>query len=163
MQGEQCCWTSRSKQTQKHITESAVELEAIHHGLTRTVAELSREGARIWILGQVPEQDGDPNKALLRTYLFGQEEPVGVSLQEHLTRQSAINQLFLSFAPNRVTFLDPAQFCFDAIGQSIVYDSEGSCYWDDDHLSTHGAETLLRELLAPVFGEIKRTLLDLRD
>jgi len=121
--------------------------------LQQTLQELSQAGTHVWIIQQVPLQKSNPEHLVVRAALANMGIPTGVSLTTHQQRQEHANRIIHQVAatmPN-VTVLDPARVCFDTNEQSILGDQQGVFYADDDHLSPHGAEILLRPLLEPVF------------
>ncbi len=120
--------------------------EAFVRALKRTIGPLEERGAHIWILGQVPLQRGNPPKRLFYAALDEQGVPKGVTLQQHLDRQANVLKSF-SQLRNGFTYLDPVPYCFDHTGYSRIGDGGKSFYFDDNHLSPHGAEVLLEDLL----------------
>ena len=128
--------------------------QVMRRGLKRTLRQLRNLEVKVWIMKQVPLQSGDPRKSLCLAEIFGETVPVGVSWEAHSSRQANVHELFASLPTEDVTLLDPAPFCFDDSGNSRIGDRDGSYYKDDDHLTDYGAETLLSDLLSPVFTEL---------
>lgn len=130
---------------------------ALARGLQRTLERLNELGVRVWIVGQVPSQEGhDPAKEAVRAILFGNELPSGILLEEHLAHQGNVNRIFKSIDLPNVTVLDPTPHAFDDSGRSRICDEDGIFYHDDNHITSLGAEKLLAEILAPAFEEIAR-------
>ncbi len=125
--------------------------QALCRGLNRTIDRLTSRGIKVWIMWEVPCQSRNPNRAFARTAMFGTPRPVGDSRRQHRLRQQNVRDAFLQLRNENFTLLDPSTHCFDDAGNSKIADAGGSFYWDDDHLTGHGAETLLRKLLAPAF------------
>lgn len=127
--------------------------EAFVRALDRTLGPLEERGARIWILGQVPLQRGNPPKRLFYAALEEKGVPKGVTLQQHLDRQANVLKSF-SQLKNGFTYLDPVPYCFDTAGYSRIGDGGKSFYFDDNHLSPRGAEALLEDLLDEAFAKM---------
>lgn len=125
--------------------------QVMRRGLQRTVNALTDAGARVWIMKQVPHQDRDPFRLMIAA---DPATPLvtGVSRSEHLERQQEVERLFAQV--KNATVLDPADFCFDAQGHSIVGTPEVCYYSDLSHLSTVGSVNLVQPLLEPVFQRI---------
>ncbi|MBM79823.1 MAG: hypothetical protein CMJ78_04430 [Planctomycetaceae bacterium] len=130
---------------------------AMLRGFQRTLKELNKDGIKVWVLKQVPLQDGFPHKRLLRWAFFGGGElPTGVSRDIHNQRQFNVDSIFKQPVFENVRILDPANYCFDGQGRSQISDGRRSYYWDNDHLTADGASTLLTPMLDPIFIEIAR-------
>lgn len=123
-------------------------------GFKRTIAVLEAEGVKVWVVKTVPVQAINPARSLALAVYWNRRPPTGVTVENHLKRQSGVNEILDSWRSSNLQILDPIDYCFDSSGLSRIGDAEGSFYHDDDHLSTHGAEILLRPLLGPVFEVI---------
>jgi len=134
-------------------TECAATLS---RGLNRTIVTLQAEGVKVWIVKQVPLQDGRPAKKLLAAAYRRRELPVGVTMEEHRKRQARVNAVLDALGSQKATLLNPDLYCFYQSGNSKIGDAGGSFYADEDHLSPYGAEVLLHDMLGPVFREIAR-------
>jgi peptidoglycan/LPS O-acetylase OafA/YrhL len=121
-------------------------------GLKRTVATFSRAGIKVWFLRQVPIQLDEPPGRMANIYLV--HGAAGVSREEYSEQQSHVERLLLA-AGTGMVLIGPGKNWFDDRGRSRVTDGRDSFYLDDDHLSTRGADELIRPLLEPVFDEIK--------
>lgn len=128
---------------------------ALTRGLSETVEELSKAGATVWIMRQVPQQNGDFRRIMSGGRLLGSLQRLApVSLEEHLKTQRQVDEVLRETERPNVRLLDPAEFCFDRQGRSLYGDSSGCYYSDYNHLSQLGAEKMLRGLLTPVFDVI---------
>jgi len=137
-------------------TSSEESKSALRRGLKKTLAELSRAGATVWIMKQIPLQKENPVRVLSRAAaLPAGRAPKGVSLDDHRIRQANANAVLDEFAGDNVHILDPADFCFDSSGHSLIGGQGKSYYMDIDHLSPYGAGVLLRKMFEPVFAEMK--------
>ena len=106
-------------------------------------------------MGQVPQQPDDVPRLLARSALFQWDGPVvGASLVQHLENQRNVDRILAAMEGVRI--LEPARYCFDEQGRSLITGDGRSYYFDDNHLSTFGAERLLRSMFEPVFSEIER-------
>lgn len=137
---------------------TAAEKAEMNGDLAQIVARLTSAGCRVYLLDQVPRQEGED---LLRAELFratmlenGDLITNRKSVLQH--REDAFWRPILQACqrhPN-VALLNIEPYCFDESGQSQVFVAGQSCYRDDDHLSNHGARTLLRPLIAPILEAI---------
>ena len=123
----------------------------MQRGLQRTIDSLTAAGAKVWIMKQAPHQDRDPFRLMISA------DPshavvTGVTRDEHHRRQQNVEQLFAKMTD--ATLLDPAAYCFDREGRSIVGTPQVSYYSDLSHLSTIGSVELVAPLLDPVFEQI---------
>jgi len=136
------------------ITPSESKL-VLERGLQRTIEELRRAGARVWIMRQVPEQRESPPRALVRAALLRVfPGPQGSSLVAHRRRQANADEVLLACQAADVQILDPSEYCFDNSGKSLIVGEGGSFYVDSHHLCPNGAERLLRRMFEPCMGEI---------
>lgn len=133
----------------------AASQEVFRRGLRRTIADLTDAGCRVWIMGQVPQQPDDVPRLLARSALFQwDEQVVGASLVQHRENQRNVDRILAGMEGVRI--LEPARYCFDQQGRSLITGDGRSYYFDDNHLSSFGAERLLRSMFEPVFSEIER-------
>ena len=145
----------KDAESTEHTPEDSQRV--LERGFQRTIAQLEEAGAKVWIMKQVPLQHGDPIRRLVDAANRGEPEPPrGVSIAQHLARQKNADAILEQVSLQGATLLDPAEFCFDEQGRSIIGSYERSYYFDDDHLSPHGAKVLLRPMFEPVFAQIAR-------
>jgi hypothetical protein len=127
----------------------------LRRGLRRTVAELQRAGADVWIMRQVPMQRDLPSRLAFDAWLKGQQPPeVGVTSKEHADVQAPLNSLLSEFERGNVHLLDPAEVCFSPSHLSFIAENGRSYYWDRTHLSVVGAQQMLSRLFEPVIQQI---------
>jgi peptidoglycan/LPS O-acetylase OafA/YrhL len=141
---------------QESTTSSPEESKnALRRGLKRTLDELEQIGATVWILEQVPLQKENPILVLSRSAAQPDSPaPKGVSLEEHRTRQANTKAVFDEFTGSNVHVLDPADFCFDSSGHSLIGGKGRSYYSDQHHLSPLGADALLRKVFEPILARM---------
>jgi peptidoglycan/LPS O-acetylase OafA/YrhL len=133
----------------------AASQEVFRRGLLRTIAGLTDAGCRVWIMGQVPQQPDDVPMLLARSAHFQWHgQVVGTSLVQHRENQRNVARILAGMEGVRI--LEPARYCFDEQGRSLITGDGRSYYFDDNHLSAFGAERLLRAMFEPVFSEIER-------
>lgn len=124
--------------------------------LAQLVKELSVEGIQTWIVEQVPEQRGPTALPLFLRHRLGLEREFdGVSLEEHLNRQSGTKTVISSMRKIGAKLVDVQDSCFDLHGQSILIADGRACYRDNDHLTKFGAKLLLLERFESMFKKIK--------
>jgi peptidoglycan/LPS O-acetylase OafA/YrhL len=135
---------------------------AFEFGLDETLNELESLNASVYILKQVPLQKLDPQRAIVRSLMFrslseGIELPRGVSLLEHQARQSTANRIIDNQVLKRanVHAIDLSGPFFVDNGTSVLGNSSGSFYRDDDHVSILGSRELLGPILRALLIEIK--------
>lgn len=121
-----------------------------------TIERLQSSGCRVWVLEEVPKQEGIvPN--LLMDAILGGKDPaeVGVALDDHLDRTREVRQIFSETGPSQsVTFLNPLPILTGG-GDICNAAHEGrALYSDDNHLSVSGAMRL-RPLFETMIGEIR--------
>ncbi|MCA9175279.1 MAG: acyltransferase [Planctomycetales bacterium] len=162
-----CRWAGNITPTDTGLNESLImddkveELnphaarETLLRGLQRTVAALEQEGARVWIMKQIPQQEANPFRSLIKQIRDGVPTPTGVSRSEHLARQQPVTDVFATLPS--VRFLDPADYVFDASGKSRLGTAKHCFYADYHHLSQPGARELLAPMLDDFFNELERT------
>jgi hypothetical protein len=80
-------------------------------------------------------------------------DPQRVSLAEHRRRQANVDEVLVEHQADDVQILDPADWCFDSSGTSLIGDGARSYYEDENHLSPSGAARLLRRLFEPGFAQ----------
>jgi peptidoglycan/LPS O-acetylase OafA/YrhL len=132
--------------------------EAMARSLDRTVKALQELGVRVWVVRQVPEQEGDPAKSILKGRILKAKEVSGTSLAWNVEHHRKANQIINQMAKSRVRLLDTWHYCFDEKENSIIFDGVRTLYKDDNHLSSHGAQYLLSKLFAEFTSEVSDSL-----
>lgn len=125
--------------------------DALDRGLSALVQVLSREGKRVYIVAQVPEQFGfDIHDAFYRVSRSGNDGVFsGITATEHESYQSDINGIIdrLQDLPG-VRIIRPAYaLCVD--GTCRIESGGRYLYRNEDHLSTYGTFQL-----EPLFTEV---------
>jgi hypothetical protein len=128
---------------------------ALKDGMERTIVELRRSAATVWLMKQVPEQPYCPWRALaLAEIMPWRSTPEGVSISDHRRLHANIDEIFSHCKADDVHLCDPADDCFDKFGNSRI-SGENQCYYlDGDHLSRLGTEALWSQVLERCFSEI---------
>lgn len=123
-------------------------------GLRDTVNTLLGDGIEVRIMLQVPEQIINPYHRLAIATWGNVPIPRGVSKSQHEKTHANVFKAIEYSGLDKALFLDPTPNCFSEDGFSKLADDEVLYYRDDDHLSTAGADKLLRDLLRPFFVSI---------
>jgi hypothetical protein len=79
----------------------------------------------------------------------------GVTRHEYERQQWEIDRVLGSCTSPILTVIGPGDQWFDDDGYSLKADSEKAYYVDGDHVSSYGAEKLIRPLLKPVFDTMR--------
>ena len=140
-----------------YTNEEKKQMDSI---LSSLLDRLSSRGCTVYLLSQVPRQDGDE---MFRQKLFSQVKfpelqivkPKTFVKYEEESQYWMVPLKQLAEKPG-VELLDIRPFCFDSSGNSYVFYNGISCYRDDDHLSDHGARHLLNPLYAPILKRIRQ-------
>lgn len=118
--------------------------------LNTTLGELEKLNVRVIIISGVPEIGYDVPHLLARAAIDGKERDIEPTLAAVMQRQNNATELLQSAAAKgRIELLDPKSILCTAIKCRVV--KEGSLlYRDEDHLTRHGAETLV-SIFLPIF------------
>jgi hypothetical protein len=125
--------------------------EILLKSLKTTVDRLQDQGARVWILKEVPLQKSNPVRKLQLAKILEKPFPLGSSRDQNLRMHQFANEIICEANFPTVSLVDLAANCFDSTNHSIISDGSQSLYVDNNHLSSHGADVLLGQTLAPVF------------
>jgi peptidoglycan/LPS O-acetylase OafA/YrhL len=132
-------------------------MEVLRRGLRKTVDELQRAGAEVWIMRQVPMQPQSPSQLAFDAWLRRRELPdFGVTLLEHHRAQATLNRMLSELERENVHILDPAAVCFSPAHQSFVAANGRSYYWDRTHLSVIGSQQMLSHLFESLIGQLAK-------
>jgi len=121
------------------------------------VQQLSREGRKVYIVEQVPEQfNFDTRDAFYRAVHSGQGlQSLAISTKDNAAYQALPNSVIgtLSTLPG-VYIIDPATILCKEGGLCELESGGRLIYRDEDHLSTAGA-MVLEPLFTPVFESMR--------
>ncbi len=116
--------------------------------LTFLVSSLRDGGVDVSVMMQVPQQKLDPRSAWIRSGATIKEFPPGLSLAEYRRGFQPLAGYFDSLAKLGAKIISVEDNCFDSVGRSRLGTPDACYYWDDDHLSTLGVDSLLSPVLA---------------
>jgi hypothetical protein len=119
--------------------------------LTKTLTELKKCGAKIWIMQEVPNFSWDVPRALARAALFNIDpKNLNLPLNTYFDQVADQEHEFLQAATSNVFVLNPAKYLSRG---AIVPSSENGfpIYRDVHHLTIHGT-MLIRPMFLPLFA-----------
>ena len=122
-----------------------------HAALTKTVTELQKCGAKIWLMQEVPNFSWDVPRALARAALFHKDpEKLNLPLNSYFEQVADQEHEFVQAAGSNVIVLNPAKYLSKG---TIVPSSENGVplYRDVHHLTIHGT-MLIRPMFLPIFA-----------
>lgn len=124
--------------------------------LKKTITELNKLGATVWIMKQVPLQPRSvpPTVTQLKSRNLDMNL-LARPISEHLRRSAIVNQILDGVAGPGVHVLDPASALTTRNGVSLMVKDGLSLYADTNHLSTYGAMQL-EPLFSSIFDTIKQ-------
>ena len=130
---------------------------ALSAGLNYTLQRLTDAGRRVWIIGQMPFTTFDPKRESLMTEYFGYEEHRTNQDSRKIYQDSKESiRCLLNSIPAPFVYLDPGSAFFNT-KKSVLLQKNGVGLWfDQDHLSTEGADFLLTDLLKPVKDQLNK-------
>jgi hypothetical protein len=119
--------------------------------LINTVLEIRKTGARIFILLEVPNHEISVPKALASRELFGTViTPYAGSRQRIMERDAPVNTLMSSLDEAGAEIIQVSDAMFDSrLGRYRMDNSGGALYYDNHHLSRHGALSI-KHLFTPL-------------
>ncbi|HCC20519.1 MAG TPA: hypothetical protein DEP88_04635, partial [Verrucomicrobiales bacterium] len=131
--------------------------EVFKDSLPSTIAKIRQAGAHVWILKQVPKQDLYVPKALANAIRYGRSQSVdmetlGITIGQHLKRQSFVNGIIDANTSPQVIALDPLPFLTTPSGHCRIEKNGNSLYHDEDHVSRHGSREF-KPLFEPIFKQ----------
>lgn len=140
------------------VTEDPqASLDVFWSKVDETLAAFSAQGLPVLVVGQPPLQKVDPNDVFQRASRAGGDADavsaaLSVGLDEHLANygplQDRLRAIVAKIQSPRVGIVDIAPQLCDPVCQ--IARGGRSMYFDDDHLSGHGAETVLPFILEAV-------------
>mgnify|MGYP003633430243 CR=1 FL=1 len=126
--------------------------------LAKTTARLTLGGRKVWLMESVATQERSVPEMLMRLDSRGKDLNLLSRTGEYFrSKDRKSNELIEQLGSELgIHILDPLPFFLDQNGRYQISAEGKSLYWDDDHLSRHGAN-LLKPLFAPIFRELKPT------
>lgn len=120
-----------------------------------TILALRSNGAQVWIMAQVPEQEHSFGRGIALAAWANWPMPLGGALADYrLARERSMG----SFVGVGVDLLDPLPYCFTEQGRSVVAGGGRAFYRDGDHLSGQGAVTLLKPLAEKFLNHVHESI-----
>ena len=119
--------------------------------LRRTVAELRALGRRVWLIAPVPEVGWDVPSTMARLQLHGRDMRIAPTRSEYELRQACVLRTLTSLAsvPGVSLVRPDALLCRGSMCEIAVQGQP--IYFDDDHLTRHGA-AMLEPMLEAIFA-----------
>lgn len=122
------------------IWASYVNKPGFDVGFRRTVNESVQAGIKVVIVRDVAAQKGNVPFMLSWAVRLGRNyEKIGVSLEDHLTKNKILHEIFNSLKNENVVVLDPAAYFVDGMGFWPAQISGQSMYTDQHHLTIEGS------------------------
>ena len=134
------------------VGDDTVSLEtargAFRDGLQRLVDECDRLGIGVVILTEPPYQPVLPQTVAIRAALTKKPiHPFGIAREAHKAHQRTVESLLGQLHGDDLRIVPLAGPLFDEQGRSVVEFDGKPLYFDNDHLSSEGAEVYLGEIL----------------
>ncbi len=124
--------------------------------LHNTVNRLTDAGMTVVLVRDVPMQNGDVPRELVRTQYFGQDvQSVGVPVELHREKNRIADQWLESIAGPQVIVVDPTPYMVDETGLCRGELDGVALYRDAGHVSAAGARRL-KPMLDSVFQNLDR-------
>lgn len=143
----------RSAEVDSRTPEEAAEV--FEQAYAETLAFLAPRTDQVWTMQAVAEQESHVPEMLMRLASRNRDlDLLSRPTEEFRRRDAAVNERISRIASEAATeVLDPFPFFTSDEGIYRISLDGRSLYWDEDHLSQHGAE-LLRPLFEPIFESI---------
>lgn len=129
------------------------QAERVSMSLSRTVDAIRATGREVLILGGVPEVGWLVPEGLVRRATFGDFGPALPMTEDVKARQASSNALLSKLASQDGVSVLPLIPHFCETETCHVSQDGRALYFDDDHLSRFGAETILAPLLTEVLEQ----------
>lgn len=122
--------------------------KAFRYGIETTVNQFRSIGVIVHLILQVPQQELTPKKIYRLAYKNGkldeeQLKLLSVPLEKHKNLQSFVSQVFKENAQHLDLISFDDVFC--SADRCLVGDTNGSYYFDDNHLSLYGEKMILEK------------------
>lgn len=129
--------------------------EVLRLGLNDLIKILTSYDITVWLIKPIPEVDRNPPVWLSRNI----SDKTDIWLTSYPERRRALDNMFANLKnkyKNKLKILNPEKYLCRDIDQKCIIASAGhSLYYDDDHLSNHGALYLM-EMLRPAFDKMSQ-------
>ncbi len=123
------------------------------NALERTIARLKGEGRQVYLVDPTPEVGRPVADTLARAALFHRALNLALTRQAYEARQRFVRPTLARLAARyRLIEIDPAARLCGPLRCRLTQDGR-PLYYDDNHLSVHGA-FFIAPLLAPVFAGV---------
>lgn len=132
------------------VASSRPSAELFAKYFAQTVDTLTRLGAHVWVVGDVPIFDfAVPQRLVSGLLHHGDPHSVGITFAEHVRAQAFAVSVFQHSSGATLEYVDPAPLLCEP-GEFCRVESDGwSNYRDESHLSIHGALQV-----APAFDDM---------
>lgn len=145
-----------------NLYQRSIGIEKLESNLCETINAIRKAGAVVWVVQDVPSYRSDVLKLLIRDKFPGWpgKQTLAGTMNEHQSNNQAVYELAKSAVNAR--FLDPAPLLLDSTGNRFrIVDDGIPLYYDNNHLTKHGATTILLPLLREYFNsELPNSNLD---
>ena len=123
--------------------------------LTEIVTELQNSGTQVWLVQQIPEQNGPTAlPLLLEKHLSLSARYYPATWEDNQKRQSHTNATLSEMKKLGAFVLETHDLCFDADLHPILVHEGRACYNDNDHLTRYGASHLLETMFLNVMRQV---------
>ena len=126
---------------------------ALGNGLKHTIRWLNEHEIEVYLMTEVPQQIGDPQARFTWAVAQGVSAPSGLDREAYQEHQAGVSRMLASLGGEVFTIVSPYDTCFGHRAYSVLGDSEGPYYYDDNHLSAHGA----RRVIYPLFRKFAKS------
>lgn len=122
--------------------------------LSEIIERFFNAGIKVWLVQQVPEQEGPTAFPLLLEKQGFAVKFYPTDFATHENRQRVANQILQSMEKYGATVVPTQNLFFDKEEEPILFVGGRACYVDNDHLSQWGVRELLTPALEAIMQEI---------
>jgi peptidoglycan/LPS O-acetylase OafA/YrhL len=122
--------------------------------LAKIIERFSNSGIKVWLIQQVPEQEGPTAFPLLMGKLGFSVRYYPTDFKAHEDRQRVTNKILKSMENIGATVVATQSLLFDEQKEPILFVDGRACYVDNDHLTLYG----VRKFLGPPLGQLMREI-----
>ena len=131
--------------------------QTLRAGLEAVREECERIDATLWVLKEVPYQPWTARERAIAAHLGGGPiDTSGIDRTAHNRRHGVASNVIDSVASNRLRSLDLAEPFFGEDGVSRMGRGGEAWYFDETHVNTPGADSVLDDLIRGVLEEVAR-------